>query len=96
MDTSSGNDFLHREILQLLLEKNISGATLIMPEAGFGSHHRLHEQHASGAAGSHLPARIEFLESAEKFEEIAAELCALVSDGVIEIQDTTILKVKAG
>jgi uncharacterized protein len=94
-DTSSGNDFLYRDVLSFLLDRKISAATLIRPEAGFGSHHRLHEQHADGAAGLHLPIRIEFLESAAKWAEISSELCALISDGVMEVQDTTILKATA-
>jgi len=92
-DTSSGHDFLFRDILTFLLERGVSGATLIRPEAGFGSHHRLHDQQADGAGGLHLPVRIEFLESAEKLAEIISDLSVMVYDGVIEVQDTTILKV---
>jgi uncharacterized protein len=94
-DTSSGHDFLFREVLTFLLERGVAGATLIRPEAGFGSHHRLHDQQADGVAGLHLPVRIEFLESRDKFEEISADLCELVTDGLIEVQDTTLLKVAA-
>lgn len=92
-DTSSSHDFLYRDVLTFLLERGVSGATLIRPEAGFGSHHRLHDEHAGGVAGLHLPVRIEFPETCEKFAEIAADLCALVTDGLIEVQDTALIKV---
>lgn len=43
-DTSSQSDYLSHEILSLLLREGVAGATLLRPEAGFGSHHRIHSQ----------------------------------------------------
>lgn len=91
-DTSSGHDFLYREIFNFLMEHGVAGASLIRPNAGFGSHHRLHSQAGAGVEGHHLPVRIEFIESAEKFNQILPDLCRLTSDGLIEAQDTIILK----
>ncbi len=91
-DTTSTRDFLYREIFEFLLERGVAGAALIRPDAGFGSHRRIHSQHSDGVVGEHLPVRIEFIESVERFEAIAAELCRLVTDGLIEAHDTLILK----
>ncbi len=91
-DTSSGHDFLYKEIFAFLMEQGVAGASLIRPSAGFGSHHRIHEQAASGIEGHHLPIRIEFIESVEKLNQILPDLIRLTSDGLIEAQDTTILK----
>jgi PII-like signaling protein len=91
-DTSSGHDFLHREIFRFLLEHGVAGASLIRPSSGFGSHHRIHEQARGGVEGHHLPILIEFIESPEKLNQILPDLFRLVSDGLIEVQDTTILK----
>jgi len=91
-DTSSGHDFLYREIVAFLMEHGVAGASMIRPSAGFGSHHRMHRQSGAGAEGHHLPIRIEFIESAEKLNEILPELRQLISDGLIEAQDTMILK----
>ena len=91
-DTSSGHDFLFREIFSFLLEHGVAGASLIRPSAGFGSHHRLHDHDSAGAEGRHLPVRIEFIESKEMLDSILPELCRLTSDGLIEVQDTTIVK----
>lgn len=91
-DTSSGHDFLYREILTFLLNSGIAGASLIRPSAGFGSHRRIHELDRVGVEGHHLPVRIEFIESVEKLNEILPDLLCLTTDGLIEVQDTTILK----
>ena len=40
----------------------------------------------------HLPVRIEFVETPEKVEEVLPALYEMVSDGLIEVQDTTVVK----
>ena len=95
-DTSSPRDFLYSEIFKFLFDHGISGATMIRPYAGFGSHHRVHTSGAGSVEGEHLPVRIEFLESSQVVESIMPALCELVSDGVIEMQDTTVVKTASG
>lgn len=95
-DTSSGHDFLYREIFTFLFDHGVAGATLLRPDAGFGSHHQAHAQHGDSAAGQHLPIRIEFIESPERVEALLPALCALVTDGLIEAHDTVILRSQAG
>jgi PII-like signaling protein len=97
-DTSSRHDFLYKEILAMLLERGVAGATLLYPQGGFGAHHLMHMQgsmqmQGSGIdAGRHLPVRIEFIETAENVEALLPALYELITDGLIESQDTTILK----
>lgn len=91
-DTSSERDFLHVEILEFLISRGVSGATVIRPFAGFGSHHRLHTIAAGSVEGEHLPMRIEFLDSPEVIDALLAPLCELVTDGLIETHPTTIIK----
>ena len=62
-DTSSGSDFLSREILSLLLEQGVAGATVLRPESGFGSHHRMHTQEGGIDTAQHMPLRIEFIDT---------------------------------
>jgi uncharacterized protein len=95
-DISSRTNFLHEEILQLLMERGIAGATLLRVQVGFGSHHRMHTEGAAGVEGEHLPVRIEFIECKETVNAILPALYELVSDGVIEAQNITILKVTTG
>jgi len=97
-DTSSRRDFLYKEILALLLERGVAGATLLYPQGGFGSHHLMHMQGSMNMQGSgfdsdrHLPVRIEFIETAENVEALLPALYELITDGLIESQDTTVLK----
>jgi PII-like signaling protein len=44
------------------------------------------------ATAEHLPIRIEFVESAERVEELLPTLYEMVTDGLIEVQDTTVIK----
>jgi uncharacterized protein len=92
-DISSRTDFLHNEILSFLYKQEVSGATLMKPYAGFGFHRHMHVAGAGGVEGEHLPVRIEFIEKKEKIESLLPELYELVTDGLIEANDTTILKV---
>ena len=79
-------------ILTFLLHKGVSGATATRAMAGFGAHHAIHTAKIEVAA-EHLPIRIEFIESAEKTDELMPALYDLVTDGVIEVQDTRVVKV---
>lgn len=94
-DTVSGRGFLYSEVLTLLHQRGVAGASMIRPEAGFGSHHRLHSMQGGWTAGEHMPVRIEFIDTSEKVEELLPALFEIVTDGVIEAHDTTILKAAA-
>ena len=91
-DISAGRDFLHTEIFAFLYENGVAGATLSRPESGFGSHHQLHSSESGDSRHEHLPVRIEFVESIEKFDAILPLLCERLTDGLIEAQDTVIIK----
>jgi len=95
-DTSAQSDYLSREVILLLLEHGVAGATVLRPEAGFGSHHRVHSQEGGLDTAQHMPLRIEFIDTAENVERFLPLLQELVTDGVIEAQDTTILKAAVG
>ena len=79
-------------ILTFLLHKGVSGATATRAIAGFGAHQSMHTTKIE-VLTEHLPIRIEFIESAEKVEEIMPTLYDMVTDGVIEVQDTQVVKV---
>jgi PII-like signaling protein len=95
-DTSSRRDFLSREILSLLLKQGVAGATVLRPESGFGSHHRLHSQEGGIDTAQHMPLRIEFIDTEESIRTFLPLLQELVTDGLIEAQDTVILKLAVG
>jgi PII-like signaling protein len=79
-------------ILTFLLHKKVSGATATRAMAGFGAQHAMHTAKIEVLA-EHLPIRIEFIEAPEKVDELMPALFAMVTDGVIEVQDTQVVKV---
>ena len=95
-DTSSQSDYLSREIISLLLRQGVAGATVLRPEAGFGSHHRIHSQERGIDSAQHMPLRIEFIDTEENVRALLPVLQELVTDGLIEAQETVILKAAAG
>jgi hypothetical protein len=91
-DTTSRHDFLYNEIFSFLRDRGVAGATLIRPAAGFGSHHRTHSIEGDGAEREHLPVRIEFIETRDAADALMPALRELISDGLIEAHETTIIK----
>ena len=79
-------------ILTFLLHKGVAGATATRAIAGFGVHQSLHSTKAE-VLSDHLPIRIEFIESAERVDELMPTLFDMVTDGLIEVQDTNVVKV---
>lgn len=83
---------LHDAIMTFLLHKGIAGATATRAYTGFGFHQVLHTTKIEVLA-QHLPIRIEFVETAAKVDEVLPALYQMVSDGLIEVQDTTVVKI---
>lgn len=82
---------LHDAIMTFLLNRGVSGATSTRAYAGFGSSHTLHTPKIE-VLSQHLPLRIEFVEAPEKVEEVLPTLHEMVADGLIEVQDTFVVK----
>jgi PII-like signaling protein len=82
---------LHDAVMTFLLHKKVAGATATRAFSGFGVHHSLHTPNVE-AMSEHLPIRIEFIETAERVDELLPTLYEMVTDGLIEVQDTTVVK----
>jgi len=82
---------LHDAVMTFLMHKGVAGATATRAYSGFGGHQTLHTPKIEVLA-EHLPVRIEFVETAEKVEEVLPTLYEMVTDGLIEVQDTTVVK----
>lgn len=82
---------LHEAVMQFLLHKAVAGATATRAMSGFGSHATLHTPRMEALA-EHLPVRIEFIESAPRVDELLPSLYDMVSDGLIEVQETTVVR----
>jgi len=81
----------YSSVLDFLLYRGVSGATVLKGIAGFGADHHLH---SAGVVeiSDHLPLKIEFIETREKVNELLGKLEDLVGTGMIEIQETTVAK----
>jgi PII-like signaling protein len=82
---------LNDAILTYLMHKGVSGATATRAFAGFGAHQQLHTPKIE-VLSMDLPVRIEFVETAEKVDEVLPTLYEMVTDGLIEVQDTTVVR----
>ena len=83
---------LYEAILTFLLHKGVSGATVTKALAGFGAHRIMHTPKIEVLA-EHLPIKVEFIETAEKVDELLPTLYDMVTDGMIEVHDTTVVKI---
>jgi uncharacterized protein len=90
-DTPHRMTSLHDALMTFLQHKGVAGATATRAFSGFGSHHVLHSPRMEAMA-EHLPIRLEFVETAERVDELLPTLYEMVTDGLIEVQDTTVVK----
>jgi len=91
-DTGSARGFLYEDILAFLAKRGISGATVLRGYAGFGAHRMLHLGGAGEVNGEHLPIQIYLVDDVEKVESILPELMAMVTDGLVEMHPTRVVK----
>jgi len=93
-DTRHHVGSLYEAILTFLMHKKVAGATASRAMAGFGTHHMMHTTKIE-VLTEHLPIRIEFIETAEKVDELLPTLYDMLTDGLIEVQDTQVVKIAA-
>jgi PII-like signaling protein len=82
---------LYAAILDFLFYRGISGASVVRGIAGFGADHHLHTTRILRLA-ENLPVTIEFVEAREKVDEVLPKLAEMVGNGLIEVNDTTVVK----
>lgn len=82
---------VYSAILDYLFYRGVSGANVVRGIAGFGADHHLHTTSIVRLT-ENLPIKIEFIESAEKVQELLPKLHDMVGTGLIEIQDTMVEK----
>ena len=78
-------------ILDFLLRHGVSGASVFKGVAGFGVDHHLHSA-SFVELSDHLPVKIEFVEAQEKVAELMGRLTELAGSGMIDVQETMIVK----
>jgi len=78
-------------ILEFLLSAGVSDAQAIRAMAGFGADHKMHTTRILRLT-ENLPVKVQFVESAEKVDEVMPKLREIVEHGLIEVQDTIVVK----
>jgi PII-like signaling protein len=90
-DVRHHGEALYLAVLNYLFYHGVSGATVTKGVAGFGADHHLHTARILEVS-ENLPIKIEFVEQPAKLDELLPKLLEMVGEGLVEIQDTTILK----
>ncbi len=82
---------VYSAILDFLFYRGVSGANVVRGVAGFGADHHMHTTRIE-VLTENLPVKIEFIESSEKVEELLPKLHEMAGTGLIEVQDTNVIK----
>jgi PII-like signaling protein len=82
---------VYSSILDFLFYRGVSGATVTRGMAGFGADHHMHSQ-SSVEISDRLPIKIEFIETREKVDSLLGKLEELSGTGLVELQETTVVK----
>jgi hypothetical protein len=82
---------VYSSILDFLFRSGVAGATVTKGVAGFGAQHRMHAAHLLDIS-DHLPLKVEFIETREKVDSLLGKLSELCGTGLIEMQETTVVK----
>jgi uncharacterized protein len=78
-------------VLGFLRHKHAAGATLFRADGGFGAHEQFHNPQSEYIA-EHSSVRIEFIDTPERVDELLPTLYEMVTDGLITVQDVTVVK----
>jgi PII-like signaling protein len=78
-------------LLDYLFYRGVAGATVLKGIAGFGADHHLHTSSFVDVA-DRLPVKVEFVETAAKIDELMPKLKELCGSGMIEVQETNVVK----
>ena len=82
---------VYNALLELFRHRGLAGATVSRGIAGFTGHGSIHTINVLDLA-TDLPVRIEIVDSADAIERVLPEVCGMVQKGLVEVQDTTVIK----
>lgn len=85
---------VYLSVLNYLFYHGVSGATVTKGIAGFGGDHRLHTARILELSAN-LPVKIEFVDGHETVRRLMPKLLQIVGDGLVEVQETRVVKAAA-
>lgn len=86
---------LYNALLELFQHKGLAGATVSRGIAGFTGHGTIRTINIVDLS-SDLPVRIEIVDTAEAIERVLPDVYDMVDKGLVEVQDTTVIKFATG
>lgn len=89
-DTRAEHKPLYRAVLDHIHERGLWGASVYRGWMGYGTHHRVHSM-GSEYTMMGLPIVIECIDKAERIASVLPELRALVQDGLITVEDVSVV-----
>ncbi len=81
----------HHRIVEHLRERGLAGATVLRGIEGYGAKQHLHTDRILSLSGD-LPIVIEIVDAEEKIAAFLPAVDALVSEGLVTIEDVRVLK----
>jgi uncharacterized protein len=86
---------VYEAVLDILVARKISGASVFRGVAGYGSHGKLHTAKILELSTT-LPVKIEVVETEGMINVVLAEISSVVEKGLIEVSDTNVIKCCGG
>jgi len=82
---------LSEVLLQLFLDRDVAGATVLKGAAGYGSSSQLHTDKLLRLSVD-LPVVIEVVDSREKIDQLIPELDEVISSGMITLEKAHVIR----
>lgn len=89
-ETKHHHEKLWLAVFEFLRHKQVAGASVTRAEMSFGDRKKVHR--SDSAETPEFTYRIEFVDTPARVEEVLPTLYDMVVDGLIEVQDTTVVK----
>jgi PII-like signaling protein len=86
---------VYEAVLDILVARKISGASVFRGVAGYGSHGKLHTAKILELSTT-LPVKIEVVDTEGMINVVLAEISSVVEKGLIEVSDTHVVKCCGG
>jgi PII-like signaling protein len=93
-DDKVDGKLLYKRIIEILIENNIAGATVLRGIMGYGASTRIHTISILDIS-SDLPIVIEVVDEEEKIESVLPKIEPLIKDGLITKEKVKIIKYTA-
>ena len=89
-ETKHHHEKLWLAVFEFLRHKQVAGASVMRTQMSFGDRHKVHR--GDSPETPEYAYRIEFVETPARVDEVLPTLYDMVVDGLIEVQDTAVVK----